>query len=88
MFNSVKKFETELNDLTIPNRNFHELALDRQSILTKPKGSLGRLEELACFMATWQETERPKSDKAQCLVFAGNHGACDQGINPDQYHLK
>ena len=53
MFNSVKKFETELNDLTIPNRNFHELALDRQSILTKPKGSLGRLEELACFMATW-----------------------------------
>ena len=33
-------------------------------------------------MATWQETERPKSDTAQVLVFAGNHGACDQGINP------
>ena len=82
MFNSVKEFHTELNNLTIPNRNFHELALKRQSILSKPMGSLGRLEELACFMATWQETERPKSDKAQVLVFAGNHGACDQGINP------
>ena len=82
MFNSVKEFHTELNNLTIPNRNFHELALKRQSILTKPMGSLGRLEELACFMATWQETERPKSDKAQVLVFAGNHGACEQGINP------
>merc|ERR1711991_503107 len=33
-------------------------------------------------MASWQETERPKSDKAQVLIFAGNHGACDQGINP------
>lgn len=82
MFNSVKMFETELKNLTIPNKNFHELALERQSILTKPIGSLGRLEELACFMATWQETDRPKSDKAQLLVFAGNHGACDQGINP------
>tara|TARA_B100000123_G_scaffold270599_1_gene248753 strand:+ start:142 stop:1146 length:1005 start_codon:yes stop_codon:yes gene_type:complete len=82
MFKSAKKFETELNNLTVPNGTFYELALERQSILTKPKGSLGRLEELACFMAMWQETERPRSDKAQVLVFAGNHGACDQGINP------
>ena len=82
MFKSAKKFENELNNLTVPNGTFYELALERQSILTKPKGSLGRLEELACFMAMWQETERPKSDKAQVLVFAGNHGACDQGINP------
>ena len=82
MFNSVKKFERELNNLTVPNRSFHKLAVERQSTLTKPLGSLGRLEELACFMAMWQETERPKSDKAQVLIFAGNHGACDQGINP------
>mgnify|MGYP006232866115 CR=1 FL=1 len=33
MFNSVKEFHTELNNLTIPNRNFHELALKRQSLL-------------------------------------------------------
>ena len=82
MFNSEKKFERELNNLTVPNRSFHKLAVERQSTLTKPLGSLGRLEELACFMAMWQETERPKSDKAQVLIFAGNHGACDQGINP------
>ena len=41
-------FETELKNLTTPNIDFHELALERQSILTKPIGSLGRLEELAC----------------------------------------
>ena len=82
MFNSARKFESELNNLTVPNRSFHKLAVERQSTLTKPLGSLGRLEELACFMAMWQETERPKSDKAQALIFAGNHGACDQGITP------
>ena len=82
MFNSAKKFESELGKLTIPNREFHKLAVERQSMLTKPMGSLGRLEDLACFIAMWQENERPKSEKAQALVFAGNHGVCDQGINP------
>lgn len=57
-------------------------ARDRQAQLTKPPGSLGTLEELAIFMAGWQDTETPKADHAQTLVFAGNHGICDQGVNP------
>lgn len=57
-------------------------ARDRQNQLTKPPGSLGRLEELALFMAGWQRTDRPKIGKAQALVFAGNHGICDRGVNP------
>ena len=59
-----------------------QAATDRQNSLTKPPGALGRLEELAIFMAGWQRTERPKIDKAQALVFAGNHGICAQGVNP------
>ncbi len=54
----------------------------RQDSLTKPPGSLGRLEELAIFMAGWQRTTRPEIAKAQALVFAGNHGICAQGVNP------
>ncbi len=54
----------------------------RQDQLTKPPGALGRLEELAVFMAGWQGCERPRIDRAQALVFAGNHGICDQGVNP------
>jgi nicotinate-nucleotide--dimethylbenzimidazole phosphoribosyltransferase len=57
-------------------------ALERQNSLTKPPGSLGRLEELACFMAAWRGTPRPVVKKAQALVFAGNHGICAQGVNP------
>ncbi|MGA0617526.1 nicotinate-nucleotide--dimethylbenzimidazole phosphoribosyltransferase [Paracoccus sp. KR1-242] len=54
----------------------------RQAELTKPPGSLGRLEELAIFMAGWQGRERPRIDRAQALVFAGNHGVTAQGVNP------
>ena len=54
----------------------------RQDSLTKPPGSLGRLEEIALFMAAWQGTGRPRIAKAQALVFAGNHGICAQGVNP------
>ena len=57
-------------------------AARRQDSLTKPPGSLGRLEEIALFMAAWQGTERPRIAKAQALVFAGNHGICAQGVNP------
>ncbi|MTH63582.1 nicotinate-nucleotide--dimethylbenzimidazole phosphoribosyltransferase [Paracoccus shanxieyensis] len=57
-------------------------ARNRQAELTKPPGSLGRLETLAEFMAGWQGNARPRIDRAQALVFAGNHGITAQGVNP------
>lgn len=59
-----------------------DAALARQNSLTKPPGALGRLEELAVFMAGWQSSDRPQIARAQALVFAGNHGICAQGVNP------
>ncbi|MFP4451280.1 MAG: nicotinate-nucleotide--dimethylbenzimidazole phosphoribosyltransferase, partial [Rhodosalinus sp.] len=69
-------------DLPGPDRAAIEAARARQADLTKPPGSLGRLEELAAFMAGWRGTARPRIDHAQALVFAGNHGICAQGVNP------
>ncbi|MFN3643572.1 MAG: nicotinate-nucleotide--dimethylbenzimidazole phosphoribosyltransferase [Gemmobacter sp.] len=57
-------------------------ARDRQAQLTKPPGSLGRLEDLAVFLAGWQGRAIPRLERAQALVFAGNHGVCAQGVNP------
>jgi len=59
-----------------------QAARARQDTLTKPPGSLGLLEEIAVFMAGWRGTARPSIDRAQALVFAGNHGICAQGVNP------
>ena len=52
-----------------------------QNQLTKPVGSLGKLEDLAIWMAGWQSKIKPKIDNAQCLIFAGNHGISAWGIS-------
>ncbi|MBU2981668.1 nicotinate-nucleotide--dimethylbenzimidazole phosphoribosyltransferase [Lentibacter algarum] len=71
-----------LTSLPKANGEAAEAARERQNSLTKPPGSLGRLEDLAVFMASWQGDARPVLNKAQAVVFAGNHGICDQGVNP------
>ena len=57
-------------------------ARSRQATLTKPPGSLGRLEELACWLGRWQGRMLPRLDRVEILVFAGNHGATAHGISP------
>ena len=56
-------------------------AADRNAILTKPPGSLGRLEELAIWLAQWQARNPPRLDRIEVLVFAGNHGVVAQCVS-------
>ncbi|WP_299934053.1 nicotinate-nucleotide--dimethylbenzimidazole phosphoribosyltransferase [uncultured Pelagimonas sp.] len=79
---SLDALKTQLADLPQVDNAASEAARTRQDSLTKPPGALGRLEELAIFMAGWQRAEKPVIDRAQALVFAGNHGVCAQGVNP------
>jgi nicotinate-nucleotide--dimethylbenzimidazole phosphoribosyltransferase len=53
----------------------------RQSRLTKPPGSLGRLEELVEWLGAWQGREEPRLGKVEVLVFAGNHGVAARGVS-------
>ncbi len=73
-----------INGLVLPAPDEQAIAAARarQDSLTKPPGALGRLEDLAAFMAGWQGRDRPRINRAQALVFAGNHGVCAQGVNP------
>ena len=54
---------------------------ERQSRLTKPQGSLGRLEELTAWLGRWQGREAPRLDDVSVLVFAGNHGVAARGVS-------
>jgi nicotinate-nucleotide--dimethylbenzimidazole phosphoribosyltransferase len=56
-------------------------ALARQAELTKPPGSLGRLEELAAWLAKWRGSP-PRLGRVDILVFAGNHGVTTHGVSP------
>jgi nicotinate-nucleotide--dimethylbenzimidazole phosphoribosyltransferase len=53
----------------------------RQAELTKPQGSLGRLEEIVEFLAAWQAKPKPSIDRPQVAVFAGNHGVTRKGVS-------
>lgn len=55
---------------------------ERQANLTKPPGSLGRLEDLTEWLAHWQKRPEPRLDQVETLVFAGNHGVTNQGVSP------
>src|SRR5260370_5891417 len=56
-------------------------AAARNATLTKPPGSLGRLEDLAIWLAQWQARCPPRLDRIEVLVFAGNHGVVAQGVS-------
>ncbi|HXG78835.1 MAG TPA: nicotinate-nucleotide--dimethylbenzimidazole phosphoribosyltransferase [Methyloceanibacter sp.] len=58
-----------------------EAVARRERELTKPPGSLGRLEELVSWLAYWQGKAPPRFAHVEILVFAGNHGVTAQGIS-------
>jgi nicotinate-nucleotide--dimethylbenzimidazole phosphoribosyltransferase len=68
-------------DLPPGNAAARDSALARQHRLTKPPGSLGRLEEVACWLAAWQNRSMPRLDRVEILVFAANHGVVRHGVS-------
>lgn len=74
-------FASALADLPAPNAEALAAARERQAQLTKPAGSLGRLEDIAVFMAGWQGTPHPVADRVKAAVFAGNHGVAARGVS-------
>lgn len=54
---------------------------ERDAQLTKPPGSLGRMEELVEFLARWQHRSKPRLGNPMVTIFAGNHGVTDQGVS-------
>ena len=53
----------------------------RDARLTKPLGSLGRLDDIAEWLAAWQGKAPPTVDRPLVAVFAGNHGVVAQGVS-------
>ena len=80
-FASPAAFETALGSLPETDPDAIAAAKARQDRLTKPAGSLGRLEEIAIFLAGWQGRERPYIRRARAVVFAGNHGVTRHGVS-------
>jgi len=54
----------------------------RLDSLTKPPGSLGRLESLALQIGLIQRTEMPVIDRKAMLIFCADHGVVEEGVSP------
>ncbi|KPM15067.1 nicotinate-nucleotide--dimethylbenzimidazole phosphoribosyltransferase [Citromicrobium sp. WPS32] len=80
-FSDPAAFAHALATLPEPDSQARAAAAERQAELTKPAGSLGRLEEIAVFMAGWQGTPRPTAEQIDVVVFAGNHGCAARGVS-------
>ena len=65
----------------LPDMQAQQRALARQTQLTKPPGSLGRLEQLAVQLAALQGCERPQLEQVWIAVYAGDHGVAAEGVS-------
>ncbi|MCC6345654.1 MAG: nicotinate-nucleotide--dimethylbenzimidazole phosphoribosyltransferase [Nitrospirales bacterium] len=63
------------------NGEFHTVAQKRLDNLTKPPGSLGRLEEFARKLVAITENKSPMLDKKVVFTFAGDHGITEEGVS-------
>ncbi|HYD69110.1 nicotinate-nucleotide--dimethylbenzimidazole phosphoribosyltransferase [Azospirillum sp.] len=70
-----------VRNLPGPDLDAGTAAVQRERTLTKPPGSLGRLEELAEWLATWQGQHPPEVRRPRVAVFAGNHGVAARGVS-------
>ena len=78
---SLEALTDALADLPGPDARAAKAAREREPRLTKPPGSLGRLEDICEFLSAWQGRHPPRMETPSTLVFAGNHGVCAQGVS-------
>ncbi|MBW1722575.1 MAG: nicotinate-nucleotide--dimethylbenzimidazole phosphoribosyltransferase [Deltaproteobacteria bacterium] len=74
------KLDRTISSIKEPSREAMERARIRQDQLTKPQGSLGRLEEISIRLAGIQGRERPVIREKAVIVMAGDHGVIEENI--------
>lgn len=80
-FATLSDFRSILSRLPGPDAGALAAAGERNGQLTKPPGALGRLEDLAIWVAGWQGVEKPRCERPQVVIFAGNHGVVARGVS-------
>ena len=64
-----------------PDEGARAAVRTRDAVLTKPPGSLGRLEDLAEWVAAWQGRAPPAVTRPLVAIFAANHGVAERGVS-------
>ncbi|HDH02089.1 MAG TPA: nicotinate-nucleotide--dimethylbenzimidazole phosphoribosyltransferase [Nitrospirae bacterium] len=75
------KIEERLSCIKPVRKELYSIAQKRLDNLTKPPGSLGRLEEFAGRLVSIYETEMPEMPRKVVFTFAGDHGVAEEGVS-------
>lgn len=78
---SLDEMRRLLRSLPGPDLEAGTATVLRERNLTKPAGSLGRLETLTQWLAIWQGKHPPVLNHPRTAVFAANHGVAVQGVS-------
>ncbi|MCP1311166.1 nicotinate-nucleotide--dimethylbenzimidazole phosphoribosyltransferase [Paenibacillus tyrfis] len=75
------RLQQVLSDIRPLDAGIMEEAARRLDQLTKPPGSLGRLEEIAKQLAGIRGEVMPELTRKAVVVMAGDHGVCEEGVS-------
>jgi nicotinate-nucleotide--dimethylbenzimidazole phosphoribosyltransferase len=75
-------FKKTLQEIRPVDPQWIESASGHQLELTKPPGSLGRLEEIANRCAAMRESFALTANRPRIVLFAADHGVCAEGVSP------
>jgi nicotinate-nucleotide--dimethylbenzimidazole phosphoribosyltransferase len=80
-FSSLEELRAAATSLPVGDEEAAAAVIRRQDTLTKPRGSLGRLEAAVAWLARWQRRGMPRLGRVKVVVFAGSHGVTRQGVS-------
>ncbi len=81
MGGNMELIKETIKKISPVNESFYEIAQKRLDNLTKPPGSLGRLEEFARRVVAIREDTNPVLDRKVIFTFAGDHGVTVEGVS-------
>ena len=70
-FSSLAEFVNLVKELPAVDQEAASGAADRNAQLTKPAGSLGKLEDIALWYAAWRGNARPTIEAPQVVISVG-----------------
>jgi len=79
--NGMQQILNRASSVVPPDTAAMELARTRQQQLTKPAGSLGRLEDIAVQIAGITRQALPRIQRKTVIIMAGDHGVTNEGVS-------
>ena len=79
--NQVEKLKRTISTILPLEQSWQRKAQERLDSLTKPQGSLGRLEEIARRMVAIRQSIHPSTTKKVIFTLAGDHGVAKEGVS-------